>query len=309
MRIEPDVSIVIVNFNTRDVTAECIDAILAHRPEARYEIVVVDNASSDGSAEWLEARYPDIRLVRSATNLGWAGGNNLGFRAAHGRFVLLLNSDALVRPGAIDRLASFLDAHADVGGVGGNLLNPDGTFQAGPVGFPTLWQEFLIVTRLGQLLRPSYPARGPLPEPQEVDWMSGAFLFLRKKAVAQVGFVDERYFLYSDETDLQYRLKQAGWRIVYLPDVDAIHLGGRSSTPWARRQMVYRGKLLFFRKHRGRWRTAILRLLFAAASGSKLPFWLLVSLLPGRRQRARDELASHAGILRMCFQPATMLLA
>ncbi len=307
MNDQPDVSIIIVNYNTRELTAQCIDSILAGRPQASFEIVVVDNASSDGSADWLEARYPHILLVRSSRNLGVAGGNNQGMRASRGRYVLLLNSDALVLPGAIDRAVEFLDTHPKAAGAGGNLLNPDGTFQAGCVDFPSLCQEFLIVTRLGQLLRPWYPAHGPCAEVREADWMSTAFMLFRREAVAQVGFVDERYFLYSDETDLQYRLKQAGWQIYYLPDLNTVHLGGRSSTSWRRRPMVYRGKLLFFCKHYGPLRTMLLRLMFAASSGLKIPFWLVVSVLPGQRQRARQELTSHRAILQMCLAPEKAL--
>ncbi len=307
MNDQPDVSIVIVNYNTRELTAQCIDSILADRPQASFEIVVVDNASSDGSADWLEARYPHILLVRSSRNLGFAGGNNLGISASHGRYILLLNSDALVLPGMIDRAVEFLDANPGVAGVGGNLINPDGTFQAGSVDFPHLLQEFLIITKLGQLLRPWYPAHGPCLEPCRVEWVSGASILLRREAVAHVGFMDERYFMYSDETDLQYRLKQAGWQIYYLPDLNTVHLGGRSSTSWRRRPMVYRGKLLFFCKHYGPLRTMLLRFMFAAASSLKIPFWLVVSVLPGRRQRARQELTSHRAILRLCLSPEKAL--
>jgi len=304
----PDVTIAIVNYNTRQLTAQCLDSILTSQPKVGFEIVVVDNASSDDSADWLEAHYPHLRLVRSSRNLGVAGGNNLGIRASRGRYVLLLNSDTLVLPGTIDRAVKFLDTHPRVAGVGGNLINPDGTFQAGFVDFASLWQELLIVTKLGQLLRPWYPAHGPSPEPREVDWMSTAFMLFRQQAIAQVGFVDERYFMYSDETDLQYRLKQAGWKIYYLPGLNTIHLGGRSSASWKRRSMVYRGKLLFFYKHYGPLQTTILRFMFIAVSALKVPFWLVVCLLPGLRERARHELASHLEILRMCLQPGKALI-
>ena len=307
MSKKPDVSIVIVNYNTRALTAQCIDSILDHRPQADFEIVVVDNASSDGSADWLESHYPNVLLVRSSRNVGVAGGNNLGIRASHGRYILLLNSDAIVLPGMIDRAVKFLDTHSKVAGVGGNLLNPDGTFQAGYVDFPSLRQEFLIVTKLGQLLRPWYPAHGPFPHIREVDWMSTAFMLFRKEALVNVGFVDERYFLYSDETDLQYRLKQAGWQIFYLPDLNTIHLGGSSSTPWKRRPMVYRGKLLFFCKHYSSVRTTALRLMFGVATGLKIFFWLPVFFIPGKKFRAKQELVSHLAVLRLCLTPAKRL--
>ena len=137
--------------------------------------------------------------------------------------------------------------------------------------------------------------------------MSTAFMLFREEAVGQVGFIDERYFMYSDETDLQYRLKQAGWKIYYLPDLSTIHLGGRSSTPWKRRPMVYRGKLLFFCKHYGLLRTTILRFMFIAASALKVPFWLVLCLLSSREKRARYELASNLEIVRMCLQAPRLL--
>lgn len=298
----PDVTIVIVNFNTRELTARCIDSVLASQARASFEIVVVDNASVDGSADYLEMRYPCITLIRSLENRGVAGGNNLGIRAGQGRHVLLLNSDTLLLPGALDRAINFLDTHPCAGGAGGKLLNPDRTFQSCFVDFPSLWQVFLITTKIGQLVRPRYPSYGPCPQVREVDWISSAFMLFRREAIEQVGLVDEAYFLYCDETDLQYRLKQAGWKIYYLPDVETIHLGGGSASSWRRRRLVYRGYLLFFRKHRGALQTMVLRALFAAASGLKLPLWAAASLWPAWREQARRELFSHRDIVHMCFQ-------
>ncbi len=295
----PSLSIVIVNYNSGNYTAQCLDSIRTAAPALHYEIILVDNASSDGSPDWLAERYPEVRLIHSPENRGIAGGNNLGIRAARGRYILLLNNDTLVLPGTPERVVSYLEEHPDVAGVGGNLLNPDGSFQAGYVDFPSLWQEFLIVSKLGSLLRPGYPSHPPAAEEREVDWMSTAFMAFRREALEEVGLVDEEYFIYSDETDLQYRLKQAGWKIVYLPDLRTIHFGGRSLNPWRRRHLVYRGKLLFFRKHYGPWRTAVLRTLFATASLLKLLIWAFLWLLPPCRNRARNELFSYARILRL----------
>ncbi|MEM3555027.1 MAG: glycosyltransferase family 2 protein, partial [Candidatus Micrarchaeaceae archaeon] len=266
-----------------------------------YEIILVDNASTDGSADRLAQRYPEVHLVRSPRNCGIAGGNNLGIRTSRGRYVLLLNNDTLVLPGTLERAVSYLEKHPEVAGVGGNLLNPDGSFQAGYVDFPSLWQEFLIVSKLGSLWRSYYPSHPPAAEEREVDWMSTAFMAFRRETLEQVGLVDEEYFIYSDETDLQYRLKQAGWKIVYLPDLRTIHFGGKSLNPWRRRHLVYRGKLLFFRKHYGPWRTAALRALFVAAGLLKMLIWAFLWLLPSCRSRARNELSSYARILRFSF--------
>ncbi len=298
-----DLSIVIVHYSGRKYTAQCLDSIRQVAPALAYEVILVDNASPEKDADWFEEHYPEVRLIRSPENRGIAGGNNLGIHASHGRYVLFLNNDTIVLPGMLERTVTFLEEHPDVAGVGGNLLNPDGSFQAGYVDFPSLWQELLIVSKLGSLFRPCYPSHPPAAEERDVDWMSTAFMAFRRQALEQVGLVDEEYFIYSDETDLQYRLKQAGRKIVYLPDLQTIHFGGKSLTPWRRRHLVYRGKLLFFQKHYGRWRTLLLRLLFAGVSGAKLLLWGLVWLLPPLRRRAGQELWSNGQILRLSCTP------
>ncbi len=302
---DPDLSVVIVHFNTPDYTAQCLDSIRQAGATLGYEVILVDNASSDNSANGLAEHYPEVRLIRSLENRGVAGGNNLGIRAASGRHILLLNSDALLAPGFMERCAMYLDEHPDVAGVGGNLLNPDGSFQAGYVSFPSLWQELLIVSKVGQLLRRGYPSHSPATEIRKVDWMSTACMAFRRAALEQVGLVDEEYFMYSDETDLQYRLHRAGWKIVYLPDLKTIHFGGKSLTPWRRRYLVYRGHLLFFQKHYEPWRTAVLQALFFTSSAAKMAFWGLARLLPSLRERAQNELLSHRRVLKMALTGET----
>lgn len=300
----PDVSVVIVNYNTADFTAQCLDSLRAAPPQASLEIVVVDNASVDDGPDRLAAAYPEIQLIRSPRNVGIAGGNNLGIRATIGRYVLLLNNDTLVMPGNIDRLVAFLDGHPEAGGAGGRLLNSDGTFQSAYYDFPSLWQEFLFATKLGPLFSSHYPSHPSSGEVCEIDWMSTAFALFRRRALEEIGPVDEDYFIYSDETDLFYRLRKAGWRSYYLPGVETIHFGGRSLTPWRRRRLLYRGKLLFFRKHYGSVQTTILRLMFAVTGSFKVVAWTVMQLMPGWRGRARHERASHLEILRLCMRLA-----
>ncbi len=297
-----DMSVVIVNYNTRDYTAQCVDSVLKNPPQCSYDIVVVDNASTDGSADWLAEHYPTVQLVRSRRNTGIAGGNNLGILATAGRYVLLLNNDTLVLPNVLDRAVGFLESHPEAGGVGGQLLNPDGSFQSSYVDFASLGQVFLITTKIGQLLRSYYPSHGPSQQIREVDWMSTAFMLFRREALNRVGLVDETFFIYSDEPDLQYRLERAGWKIFYNPALKTIHFGGKSLNPWRRRRMVYRGYLLFFGKHRGPVQTGLLRLLFALVSLAKLPYWSLAYLHPEWRTRAAQELESNKEIFRMSFQ-------
>ena len=303
MKNQVNLSIVIVNYNTSNYTAQCLDSVAQYPPRCSYEIVVVDNASTDNSADWLEEYYPNIKLIRSQENRGIAGGNNIGIRAGSSRYVLLLNNDTLVLPKTLDQVVDFLEKHPEAGGVGGQLLNDDGSFQSADYKFASLWQEFLVATKIGETFRPYYPSNPPQDEIREVDWMSTAFMLFRRDALEQVGLVDEEYFIYSDESDLQYRLHQAGWKIFNLPYVQTIHFGGKSLTPWRRRKMVYRGYLLFYHKHYSRWELVVLRLLFAAVAAVKLPLWAIASLLPGRRERAGHELNSNWEILRMCFEP------
>ena len=295
----PDVSIVIVNYNQRDYTAHCIDSILATPPNAGYGIVLVDNASSDGSADWLAERYPGVKLIRSRVNGGIAGGNNLGIRAGSGKYVLLLNNDTIVLPGSIDRVVAFLNEHPEAAGVGGQLLNPDRTFQGGFYDFPSFAKLILIDSKLPSILWPYYPSHPAGRQVRQVDWISTAFMLFRREALEQVGCVDEEFFIYSDESDLQYRLKKAGWKIYYLPDVKTIHFGGKSLTPWRRRRLVYRGYLLFFKKHYGQAQTVLLRMVFALVSLIKLLVWSFAFLIPGWRERALHELRSNRDILAM----------
>ena len=303
MKPVPDVSIVLVNYNQPEYTAQCLDSIAEAPPQSSYELILVDNASADGSAGWLEQHYPQVKLIRSPKNGGIAGGNNLGIRAAAGRYILLLNNDTLVIPGTIDQTVQFLEAHSEAGGVGGNLLNEDGSFQSGYADFHTLWNVFLIISKLGMLFNPVYPSHPRSQSQQAVDWMSTAFMTFRREALEAVGLVDEEYFIYSDETDLQYKLKQAGWKIYYLQDLETTHFGGKSLNAWRRRRLVYRGFLLFFRNHRGTLQLLLLRLMFIAACLLKLPFWAAAWLVPKWKERARVEWQSNLAILQMCVKP------
>lgn len=302
MTSAPDISIVIVNYNTPHYTAQCLDSIAHHPPQASCEIVLVDNASSDGSADWLEEHYPQVKLIRNPKNGGIAGGNNLGIRASSSKYILLLNNDTFVLPGTIDQAIEFLETHPRAAGVGGNLLNDDGSFQSGYADFHTLGQIFLILTKLGQLFQPYYPSYPRGETIREVDWMSTAFMAFRKEALDAVGLADEAYFIYSDETDLQYRLKRQGWQIYYLPTLETIHFGGKSLTPWQRRRLVYRGYMLFFHRHFGVLQVCVLRMMLAAICLPKLPFWWFASLISKYQERAVQELDSNRAILRMCLK-------
>ncbi len=272
-------------------------------PVSPFEIVVVDNASADDSIQRLESNYDRIRLIRSLKNGGIAGGNNIGIQNSNGIYILLLNNDTIVLPGMIDRCVDFLNTHPDVGGVGGTMLNPDGSFQSSANRFPTLVEEFLQVTKLGLLISRGYPSLPPITNECEVDWITTAFMLFRREVLIQVGMVDEMFFIYSDETDLEYRIKKAGWKIFFLPYIKTIHFGGRSLTPWRSRALMFRGRLLFFRKHHSLQEEFLVRIMYLVASLCKIFFWIIVLVIPGYRKRAINELKSHYNILVLSLTP------
>lgn len=297
-----DLTIGIVSYNGKTLLADCLTSIYDSSPSCSFEILVVDNASTDETPEWLRKAYPQVHLIANQENLGIAVGNNQCLQAAHGRYVLLLNNDTVVLPGMLDKFVSFADQRPNAGAVGGKLINPDGSFQASYSDFPNLWTEFLHATRFWSLYDPYYPSHTETTgnrEPRVVDWMSSACLLVRKAAADQIGGVDESYIMYSDETDLQYRLKRAGWLVYYLPEVTTIHFGGQSATHWRRRNLIYRGKLLFFKRNYSKFKTLALSIIFALSSCLKILLWITLLIIPSIRTRARNELASNRDVLML----------
>jgi N-acetylglucosaminyl-diphospho-decaprenol L-rhamnosyltransferase len=300
-----DLTIGIVNYNTRHFLEDCLESIYRNPPACTFDIVVVDNGSNDGTIDWLRASYPQVCLVVNDKNMGIARGNNQAIQVGQGRYVLLLNSDTVVSPGTLDRMVEFLDVHPQAGAVGGKLINPDGSFQSSYDDYPTLWSEFLIITRVGILFSPHFPSHRDCHEVREVDWISSACLAVRREAVEQVGLIDERYFIYGDETDLQYRLRKAGRKVYFVPDIVTVHYGGRSLDRWKRRKLVYRGKLLYFQKNYGKLPFWTLRIMYVATSCLKLGIWILGMLNPRWWKRAGAEVRSNLDVLRLCFRPSS----
>jgi GT2 family glycosyltransferase len=302
MDARADVSVVIVTRNNRRYLEPCLDSLLQARMQYRCDIVVVDNGSIDGTQELLRRQHPEIALIDNGSNVGLSRASNQGITASHGRYVLLLNDDTLVNGPSLDAMVTLLDETPRAGAVGGCLLNDDGTTQACYNYFSTLAEEFMIATRIGDTVWPGYPARMDAGQSREVDWVSSACVLLRRSALDDVGLLDEEYFIYGDEADLQYRLKQAGWSVHFIPQATTIHFGGRSLDRWRRRRMVNRGKMLFYRKHYGPLRTLALRGMLAGLSLAKLAWWGLAALWPPRRDRASRELASNMEVLKLCVR-------
>jgi GT2 family glycosyltransferase len=280
----PGLSIVMVCWNDKDYLEPCLRSLYDGGLRSTFDVVAVDNGSTDGSQEMLRQKFPDVKLIQNA---GLGKASNQGIEATQGRYVLLLNNDTIVNGQSFDAMVGFLEEHPEVAAVGGQLLNPDGTVQSNYNNFPTLREEFLIATRLGERLWPGYPANVTDGQVRSVDWMGSACLMLRRDAL-----------------DLQYRLKRAGWKNYYLPQATTIHYGGGSMNRWSRRRMVYRGHMLFFQKNYGPLRTGILRVMLAGLSLAKIGVWGIMYLLPGRRERAQKELGSNIDVVKVCWKLA-----
>lgn len=270
--MKPDISVLIVSFNTEKRLRECLTS-LKTQASINMEILVLDNASRDGSAAMVEQEFPEVKLIRSTVNLGFGNGNNKAFKESQGQYLVLLNSDALLPPDALKQAMQQMEADPKVGMAGGRLTDPDGGWQPSARRFPSLLDEFLNLSGLAAKF-PQSKFFGRFDRtwadpliPAEVDWVPGAFAIIRRDLIKQIGLFDPRFFLYYEEVDLCRRIKQAGFKILYWPNLHIAHIGGESSktvegvsftskgsqlTLWR-----MRSQLLYYRKWHG-WLTAFL---------------------------------------------------
>jgi GT2 family glycosyltransferase len=305
-----DLSIVIVNWNARDLLLDCLASIerevRARRDPGRIEVetLVVDNGSSDGSVPAVRQRFPWAEVIALPDNLGFAAGNNVGLRKSSGRHAVLLNSDTRVHRDALETCVRYLDAHPDVGAVGPQLLNPDGSKQNSIHNFPSLLTEVVPRGLLEVLLPRRFPSkRYEHAAPVDVEAVLGACLFVRREVLEQVGPMPEDYFVFLEETDWCLRIRRAGWRVVHVPEAHVVHVLGASSKkkrPAETRIEYHRSLYHFFRKHRGPLAAAAVVGLRTAKS-----LWYVVSELPGvvterGRRRWRGRLRVLAWHLRGC---------
>jgi hypothetical protein len=283
-------SIVIVSWNTCDLLEQCLRSIFAHPPADDFEVWVVDNESHDGSQEMVQANFPLVHLLGNGANSGFARANNEAIRRTCGKYILLLNPDTLVMPGTLDKLIQFMDGNPEAGVAGPRLLNPDQSLQVSCYPRPTLFREFWRMFHLDPLSpQGTYPMeRWSIEACKEVDVLKGACLILRREMLNQVGLLDEDYFIYSEEVDLCYRVQKAGWKLYWVPQAQLIHFGGQSTQQVAQEMflMLYKGKVLYFRKHYSRLEVQIYKFILYIASIWRLVLLPLVFLEePSRRQK------------------------
>lgn len=255
---QPTLSVVILNYNTRELLRACLQSVLASEAPGGVEVIVVDNCSADRSAEMVEADFGAVSLIRSPYNGGFSFGNNLGLRRAQGRYLLLLNPDTLVPAGALATLVRFMDEHAEVGACGPRLVRGDGTLDmACRRSFPTPEVSFYRLLGLSKLFpRSRRFGRYNLTfldehALAEVDSVVGACMLVRRSAVEQVGLLDEAYFMYGEDLDWAFRIKAAGWKVYYVPQATVLHYKRESARQQPERTIkeFYRAMLVFHRKH------------------------------------------------------------
>ncbi len=255
-----DLSVVIVSWNVRELLLRCLASVHAGLSEGLTgEVFVVDNASSDGSAAAVAEAFPAVQVLANADNVGFVRANNQAIVRCRGRHVLLLNPDTEMREGALGRLVAALEADRQLGAVGPRLLYADGTVQPSRRRFPTLATALVESTVLQRLfarsaiVRRFYVADRADDEEQDVDWLVGACLLVRRAAIERVGLLDERFFMYSEELDLCRRLRAAGWRVRYLPAAEVVHYEAKSSeqAPVARHVHFHESRCRYFGKYQG----------------------------------------------------------
>ncbi len=290
-----DLSIIIVNWNTRDLLADCLRSVYDTVHDLTLEVFVVDNASTDGSVAMVREQFPNVRLIENSENVGFARANNQALAKAQGKHLLLLNSDAMLLPDAVRILLDELLRDATRAAVGPRLLNADGSTQPSCHPILTPWREFwrlCFVDRLVPLAH--YRFEGDTDGAQRrVSVLKGACVLLRREALEQVGPFDERFFMYSEEMDLFLRLQKAGWTVWWVPAARVTHLGGQSAnkTSDAMYLELYRSKARFQRKHYGAVGELAFRVLVTLAY---LPRYVWTRVFgPGSRRRLYGRLISE----------------
>lgn len=282
-------SVIIVNYNTKSLLENCLNAIYSNLPAKKVEIIVVDNASEDGSIEMIKKKFPGVLLIANSKNLGFSCANNRGIQISKGRYILLLNSDTEVIGRALDLFIEFLDKHPEVDGCGCKLFSDEGKVERSAQTFPKLSRELV---HANSVLKKLYRGEGSLShkllffflnlfktrwasfidysQTTQVDVVTGAAFMFRKSLLDKIGLLDENYFMYVEDVDFCYRIKRTGGIVYYYPEAHIIHLGGQTSKQdfkkgdWTPNNMLterYKSMLYFFKKHYGKGKLFFLRLI------------------------------------------------
>ncbi len=261
------ITVVIVSYNTRDILRNCLEVLFRNAEGLELEVIVVDNNSHDGSAEMVRAVFPSVRLLVNTANVGFAAANNQAYAVSSGRYIVLLNPDAYLRPSSLARGIDFMERNPLCGLCGGRIVSPEGRLEPSARRFPSAVSKLLTISGLSWKF-----ASSPVlnrhefggfahDRSMEVDWIPGTFTIVRRQMLEHIGFFDERFYLYYEETGLCLRAKKAGWKVFFIPDAEVMHIGGASSK--TRKDKSFdrkaaqvlnfrlRSELLYHRKNRG----------------------------------------------------------
>lgn len=292
-----DLSIVIVNWNTLEMLRDCLASVLASDGGRASEVIVIDNASDDGSADMVAAEFPQVRLIRNSENRGFAAANNQGFAIARGRHVLLLNSDTLVHGDVLADSVAWLDAHPEAAAMGCRVLNTDGSVQLTCSMYPSILNQLLMASGLWKLRRPRFFGRYLMTDwkrdsEREVEVISGCYLLVRSSVIEEVGPLDEDFFFFGEETDWCRRMRDAGWKLVFAPVGEITHHGSASVRKLNHRRdvMLTEAIVRLHRKHGGIVPAALIWMITGLFNSSRAMFWSLRQLAGNREAGAR---ASH----------------
>jgi GT2 family glycosyltransferase len=298
---------VIVNWNTRDLTLQCLRSIYAQLDSFTSQIIVVDNASEDDSVQVIRGEFPSVAVIENEENLGFAKANNRGLRECSGRYVLLINSDVVLRDGCFAALHEYIGQHPKIGVLGPRILNGDLTIQESCKEFPTVWNTLCRALALDtafphlRLFSSQLMKYWSHDDVRPVDILSGCFWMVRREALETVGPLDERFFMYAEDKDWCKRYWKAGWSIVYYPHAEAIHLAAASSSrdPVRFYLEMNRANLRYWKKHYGRFqRLAIPAIMLLHDSLRMLGACIVFLILPSQRQAARSKFQRSVAVAK-----------
>jgi GT2 family glycosyltransferase len=296
-----DVSVIIVNWNTAGLLRDCLASVYGETRGVDFEVIVVDNASSDRSQEMVGTEFPQVTLIENAVNTGFAAANNQGMKAAQGRYVLLLNSDTVILDGAIQKMVAFADARPETGVAGCRVENRDGSLQPTCFMFPSITNLVLMATHLYKLFpRSRFFGRALMSwwdrsDEREVEVVTGCFMLVRREVIECVGGFDEAYFFTGEEADWCRRIAQAGWKLVFTPSARIIHLDGATARTlgWRIDALQTRGTIQLFRSHYGALHARIAAMLLWTFNFTHMLVWRVEAALPGARRQAARQRYEH----------------
>jgi len=301
-----DLSIVIINWNTLDMTRECLQSLYAslqRTPEVSTEVILVDNASSDGSADMVAAEFPEVVLIRNATNRGFAAANNQGFELSQGQQILLLNSDTLCHGTVIADSVRWLDQHPQAGAMGCRVLNTDGTVQLTCSKYPTIASLLLLTSGLWKLSWPRVLGYYQMSNWQrdsirEVDVISGCYLLVKRSILDGVGYLDESFFFFGEETDWCHRMRKAGWKLFFAPVGEITHHGSVSAKKLNHKRdiLLSEATVRLHKKHSGRLAAVVAYTIIAGFNLSRAIFWSIAARTQ-KKASSRERAMHFRGVL------------